>query len=172
MSIKPHTAAASNPLLLQLGKCSRCSASQPAVAQRGATSLQTFAWGSVCNDSYSELDLKIEESSTSVLASNGLYNNAHISLLSTVETAGNEWERRSTDNDFLYYYSDSAGAGVTVYAISEIEVKTSHPRWSGKTAPHALNLQIHHDSSPRGDNGQGFHSTRVSSIIGGVMLGV
>ncbi|KAI0537760.1 pectate lyase superfamily protein-domain-containing protein [Xylaria digitata] len=110
---------------------------------------------------------------TTAVAS-GLYNDALISL-----PPGQIWRQRNTmgrggviGQNFQYYYDDSAGSGITVYAIGEVDVSTGHPEWSGKMPPRRLDRQTDYGSTPIDDAQLSLHGTRVAAVINGDMLGV
>ncbi|KAI1773231.1 pectin lyase-like protein [Hypoxylon cercidicola] len=76
------------------------------------------------------------------------------------------------DGEFVYFYDDSAGSGVTVYAIGEVDVWTNHPEFAGRTAPRAMPLQSRYGTLAVTNDIAAHHGTTVSAAISGAMLGV
>ena len=104
----------------------------------------------------------------------GLYNDALISL-----PRGQIWRQRNTGGrggvigqNFQYYYDDSAGSGITVYTIGDIDVQTGHPEWSGKIPPRGLDRQSTYGSTASSNAQLALHGTRVAAVVSGDMLGV
>jgi hypothetical protein len=72
-------------------------------------------------------------------------------------------------SDFVYYYDDSAGSGMTVYAVGEPGgVNTAHDEWSGRDSPRRLDGFTYEASGPADQ----LHGTRVAAVINGAQLGV
>ncbi|KAF2993713.1 hypothetical protein E8E14_002289, partial [Neopestalotiopsis sp. 37M] len=72
-------------------------------------------------------------------------------------------------SDFVYYYDDSAGSGMTVYAVGEPGgVNTAHDEWSGRESPRRLDKFTYEASGPADQ----LHGTRVAAVINGAQLGV
>lgn len=78
----------------------------------------------------------------------------------------------NTDRNYVYYYDDSAGSGITVYAIGEVGLWTSHPEFAGRTAPRAMPPQSRYGTLGVPNDIASHHGTTVAATISGAMLGV
>ncbi|GAP87899.2 hypothetical protein SAMD00023353_1601050 [Rosellinia necatrix] len=116
---------------------------------------------------------KWKRAATSAVIGDGLWNAALISV-----PPRQEWRKvgaprggRSGRN-FLYYYDDSAGSGVTVYTIGDADVNTGHREWTDGTRPRPLPRQSDYGSAENHNIEIALHGSKVAAVINGANIGV
>ncbi|RYC61691.1 hypothetical protein CHU98_g4510 [Xylaria longipes] len=141
--------------------------------ERGSSYLDISLNDTSVDDPASHKEFRLAKRAQITAEAPGLYNDALISLppRQTWKQLGDRGGRLS-GNRFQYHFDDSAGSGISVYALGEVGgVNTGHPEWAGagNMPPQPLNAPTYGTMPGANDDP---HGTRVAAVMNGKELGV